>query len=265
MNDFILLIPYFNNYNGLISSINSINYPPDKYGILIVDDGSKSELNIQELEKLKPETSIKVIRLPQNQGIAKALNTGLAELHKRNDYKYIARLDCGDTCHPERFTAQVNFMDDHSEIALLGSWCKFTDIQSGKSYIYKTKLTHTELINEMHFKCSFIHPTVIFRREILDAIGYYPENYPHAEDYAFFWNILKRFDGAILSEIYVTIAMSTNTVSARNFREQLLSRKRIVRNFGTNLILKYLGILGINFRLMLPSKFITKTKFWLYN
>jgi GT2 family glycosyltransferase len=259
--DFILLIPYYNDFEGLINSIKSVNYPRQKFEILIVDDGSKEPLSLADLQNLFPEKDIKVINLSLNVGIAKALNSGLREILNRTDYKYIARLDCGDTCDIERFTKQVEFMNTHEDIGLLGSWCTFTEKGSGKSYVYKTKLTHDEIIKEMHFKCSFIHPTVMFRREVLKKIGLYPENFPHTEDYAYFWRILSLYKGSILPKNMVNITADKKTVSYTNRNEQFLWRKRIVEEMGTNKLYKALGLIYLSILSLVPANLIYQTKF----
>ncbi|NTW34267.1 MAG: glycosyltransferase, partial [Bacteroidetes bacterium] len=217
--DFILLIPYYNNYDGLINSIKSVEYPNNRFEILIVDDGSNFPLNKEEIQNIKCGITIQIIRMLENKGILEALNTGLKAIHARNDFKYIARLDCGDKCRPDRFTKQVKFLDEHPDIGLLGTWCRFTEKVSGKNYLYRTKIKHQDILKEMHFKCSFIHPTVIFRKEILDKIGYYPYEFVHAEDYAYFWMILKEMKGAIIPEALVDIEYSSNNISAKNYKK----------------------------------------------
>jgi glycosyltransferase involved in cell wall biosynthesis len=261
MKDFILLIPYFNDFEGLIASLKSINYPATEFEVLVVDDGSKIPLNTEALKVKFPSINITVLSMPANAGIAKALNAGLNSIHSRNEFKYIARLDCGDTCASERFTEQVKFMNEHSEIGLLGTWCRFIDSVSGSSYLYKTKTTHLEIVKEMHLKCSFIHPTVMFRKEVLDTVGYYPENYPHAEDYAYFWKTLKYYKGEILPEIYVDIVSDMQTISASNYNNQARSRAKIIGAMGTIPLLKYAGILSAYLRMVTPYKLIVRTKF----
>jgi len=264
LKNFSVLIPYFNNKKGLVSSLKSICYSNELYEILIVDDGSDPPLDVNELLEINLGVTIRILRLPKNMGILTALNYGLKDIHERNSVKYIARLDCGDTCDPTRFIEQVNFLNKNPAIGLLGTWCTFTDSNNKKSYNYLTKTEHENIIKEMHFKCSFIHPTVMFRREVLDKVGYYPEEYPHAEDYAFFWNILTVFKGAIIPKNYVNVEFNMGNVSVKNFTEQLSSRKKIIRHMGSNKWLKIAGIFLINCRHMLPIKAIKQIKFYLY-
>jgi glycosyltransferase involved in cell wall biosynthesis len=211
-------------------------------------------LSKQELQQQFPEMVIQVIRLAQNGGIVNALNTGLNALRSRNDLRYIARLDTGDTCHSQRFYKQVDFLNGHPDITLLASWARFQNQLSNSGYDYITKTTHDQILKEMHYKCSFIHPSVMFRTEVLDKVGIYPENFPHAEDYAFFWKIIKLYKGAVLPEILVYINFSDKSMSSKNYKEQLNSRKKIVKEFGDNKLYKLIGVGMLNLKWMMTKK-----------
>ena len=89
MKKIILLIPHFNNPVGLKSSILSINedIPLD---ILIVDDGSNDKIDLADLQSNYLCGAIEIEYLSKNQGIEKALNTGLATKKSKN-YKYVGR------------------------------------------------------------------------------------------------------------------------------------------------------------------------------
>ncbi len=253
--DFVLLIPCYNNSEGLQHSLKSISYPKNKCEILIIDDGSTLPLNENELQKIY-ELTIQVIRLAVNGGIVNALNTGLNKLRSRNDIKYIARLDAGDSCSEHRFYRQVDFLNAHPDIALLASWARFENNDTCNGYDYITKITHPEILKEMHFKCSFIHPSVMFRAEVLNTVGIYPQDYPHAEDYAFFWKIIQSYKGAVLPEKLVKINFSEKNVSSKNYKKQLRSRKRIVKKFGNNSIYKWIGLAILNTKLLLPARLV---------
>lgn len=257
--DFVLLIPCYNNQSGLLASIQSISYTPEKCEILIVDDGSRVPVNQAELQH-HTKIPVHVLRLEKNAGILNALNTGLNLLKQRTDVMYIARVDAGDLCDIQRFHKQVKFLNTNNDVALLASWARFENAQTGKGYDYMTQTTHEEILKEMHYKCSFIHPSVMFRKELLASIGLYPDQYPHAEDYAFFWKILKTYKGAVLPEKLVTIGFSEKNISAENYRKQLNSRKRIVKDFGTNRWHQFMGMFMLSVRALLPTSFILKLK-----
>jgi glycosyltransferase involved in cell wall biosynthesis len=260
MIDFVLLIPCYNNITGLSVSLKSICYPPDKFEVLIIDDGSEVPVAKNNLQLQDAALNITIIRLDRNQGIVHALNAGLSVLKSRTDLKYIARLDAGDTCDVRRFQKQVEFLNQHQDIALLASWARFQDVTLTKAYDYITKITHEEIAKEMHYKCSFIHPSVMFRKQVLEDVGMYPINYPNAEDYAFFWTILKKYKGAVLSEKLVKIVYSNKTVSNENYKNQLRSRKKIVKTFGDRWLQKMIGVGMLNLKLIIPQAIIQKLK-----
>ncbi|HET6224769.1 MAG TPA: glycosyltransferase [Bacteroidia bacterium] len=257
--DFVLLIPCYNNLKGLTESLKSISYQFERFEVLIVDDGSKVPITRNDMP-IDPSMVVHILRFDQNQGIVTALNAGLTALKSRIDFNYIARLDAGDTCDQQRFYKQVNFLNQHKEIMLLGSWARFQHKTSAHSYDYITKTTQEEIEKEMHYKCSFIHPSVMFRKEILDSTGFYPDTFPHAEDYAFFWKILKQHKGAVIPEKLVQITYSDASVSAENYTRQLRSRKKIVKEFGDDWLRKRIGSVLLSLKLILPRKLITALK-----
>jgi glycosyltransferase involved in cell wall biosynthesis len=260
--DFVLLIPCYNNISGLSASLKSISYPVAKFEVLIVDDGSTTPITKNELQVQDSGMVIQIIRLDNNKGIVQALNAGLAVLRSRTDFNYIARLDAGDTCNELRFHKQVDFLNQHPEIALLASWAWFQSADSNSGYDYITQTAHQDISRQMHYKCCFIHPSVMFRKEVLDTIGAYPTSYPHAEDYAFFWMILKNYKAAVIPENLVNITFSNKNVSSENYKKQLGSRKKIVKEFGDSCMHKLVGIGMLNFKLRMPRSLIQflKTK-----
>ncbi len=260
--DFILLIPYYNHFKGLLASIQSIQYPAHLFEVLIVDDGSTEIIDEKKISEINLQLQFSILRLHQNAGILGALNTGLQHLKTRNDYKYIARLDCGDTCHPDRFKEQVEFFNQHPDIALLGTWCRFEDPLTKKGYDYISKTKHQDIVKEMHFKCSFIHPTVMFRKEVMANIGMYPEGYLHTEDYAYFWQILKHYKGEVLAKKLVTVEFSVEAISSKNYKEQLRSRKKVVKEYGSLALAKLFGLFILNIKTGLPTRVVQLAKFY---
>jgi glycosyltransferase involved in cell wall biosynthesis len=255
LKDFILIIPYYNNKEGLLRSLHSIRYPQLLHEVIIVDDGSTDVLETTDLQKSAEEQKhIHILRSPVNGGVAAALNRALASLKGRLDFKYIARLDCGDVCVDERFERQVEYLDTHPGIGLLGTRVLFKSFETGKEYLYQNSVKESDIRKEMHFKCSFIHPSVMFRRTVFETVGLYPENYMHCEDYAYFFRIMKRHGSCNLPEVLVLSEINKNGVSAANRRRQLISRMRVVLKFGTKPVLKVAGIFKLFVLLVVPLR-----------
>lgn len=257
--DFVLLIPCFNNVDGLMKSLDSVQYN-GSYKILVVDDGSFEKVERKLPASYHIKHSLQIIGLTQNQGIALALNEGLKYIQQHYLTKYIARLDCGDICHPLRFEKQIEFLNNNPTISLLGSWCIFKDYETGSEYNYITPLVHKDILREMHFRNVFIHPTVVFRNEILKENIFYPTTYKYAEDYALCWQILKKYRGAIMDEFLVTCELKSTSISALGRKKQLRERKLIVERYASHKSLKILGLVRLLLLSLAPSSFILKLK-----
>src|SRR5262245_15738652 len=109
--DFFVLIPCFNDHEGLLQCLQSIRYENSKYGVLIVDDGSETPVQYAHLQQLLDDgMRIFILTLPGNQGIVKALNAGLQWLDEQKGVDFVARLDCGDICDANRFYSQVQYL-----------------------------------------------------------------------------------------------------------------------------------------------------------
>ena len=94
----------------------------------------------------------------------------------------IARMDADDICRPERFAVQVEYLNAHPEVSVLGAGCQEINEQGQPGAIYNPVLTNSEIRTKMIWTCPLIHPTVVFRKDIfLKFRGYQFSLY--AEDY----------------------------------------------------------------------------------
>ena len=134
MSEIIVLIPHYNNTFKLIQSIQSIK-EQITVDLLIVDDGSQDDLLIEEdVKKAYQYGKVFIEKLHKNKGIEHALNRGLELIQKMN-YKYIGRLDCGDFCHTNRFSKQLDFFKSNPNIYLLGTWANVLDVNGNLLFL----------------------------------------------------------------------------------------------------------------------------------
>lgn len=260
-----ILIPCYNNFEGLIQSIQSIDYLSGAYIIVVVDDGSLEPVAADRINNyFHAKHTVKIIHLSQNQGITKALNTGLEFIYTNYSVQFIARLDCGDTCSPQRFYTQVAFFERYHNIHLTGTWCYFKDSRTGKGYKYITPTQHDEIDREMHFRNVFIHPTVMWR---VDGTGKfkYPEQYPCAEDYGLFYELISKVKSAIIDEYLVTCEINHKGLSGANRTTQLKSRLKVVSDYGRRKGLYLMGASKLYFLMIMPYNIIFNAKKIIYN
>ena len=85
----------------------------------------------------------------------------------------------------------------------------------------------------MFLNSMFVNPTVVFCSSILDVVTEYPEKYRHAaQDYAFFFKVIKHFKCANLPEVLLDYISDENSISTKKRKLQVKNRiKIIMENF----------------------------------
>jgi len=230
MNSVIVLIPHYNNIEGLLKSVSSIG-ENENVDVLIVDDGSFDKIEEDRVYKsFKANGFLFINHLELNLGIEHALNIGL-EIILEKGYKFTARLDCGDTCVFNRFKIQETFLEINKEIVLVGSDVNFTDKQGRVLYSLKTPANDADIKRKMFINAMHIHPTIMFRNKILKSIGLYPIDFKAAEDFAFFFKIIQEYKVANINSILVNCELNPDGISFIQRKIQAKNRIKIILKY----------------------------------
>ncbi|NQY68606.1 MAG: glycosyltransferase [Flavobacteriales bacterium] len=267
VNSSVVLVPHYNNVEGLITTLESISH---KSGIdvLVVDDGSnKSQVPVLSVlnQHTNEGVSLILIHISENSGITNALNLGLDYILQKNKNKFVARLDCGDVCVANRFKLQENFLNTNNKIDIVGSWVKWVDTISGeKVFSNKPPISHEKIKRKMSIRCNMIHPSVMYRLSVVESLGKYPNNYEAAEDYAYFFNIAKHFRTANIPKFLTKAEFNKNGISHIKRKIQNKSKLRIVLKYGDfNFHLVY-GVLYNLLLIALPYSLLFRIKKEIY-
>lgn len=199
--------------------------------VIIVDDGSTEKVINEELilknKKFNGEIFFKYC--PINRGIEFVLNDGI-DFGLEKKYKYLSRLDCGDLCHQNRFKIQEDFLNNNIQIGLVGSHVDAVNENGDFLYQISVPTEENKIRKGMLLGAMFIHPTIMFRTDVIEKTGKYPINYKAAEDFAFFTNILKYYKGTNINQVLVTIELNTKGISIKSRKIQALSRINILKD-----------------------------------
>lgn len=159
-----------------LDSIFSQSLKPNE--VILVEDGPlTNELNsvVHEYNAKFPE--LKVINLPINGGLGKALNEGL----KHCSYDLVARMDTDDIAKHDRFKKQVSFMESHLEIDACSSWIdEFIGDVGNIISVRRIPESNDQIYKYGKSRCPINHPAVIYRKNaVIDSGGYgpFPEDY----------------------------------------------------------------------------------------
>lgn len=139
------------------------------FELLVCDDGSSPE-TIQLLDRLSVEDSrVKLVRVSGSYLLAYKLNVCL----RAAEGQYIARMDDDDFSHPDRFKRQLDFLHNNPKLAFVG--CNVDTYDGGKKNGERVFPEFPE-VKDFYFTQPFIHPTLMFRRDVLERVGGYSED-----------------------------------------------------------------------------------------
>lgn len=150
----------------------------NEFEVVIVDDCS-SDGSFKFLDEIDTgDVDVKVIRNEHKLGLAKSLNIAFAE----SRFEVLARMDSDDISEPGRLKAQLEYLQCHPEIDILGSNALLINSESrviGKSSV---PLVHDDIVKALGFRNPMIHPSVVMRRRVLERLSGYDETLPKAQD-----------------------------------------------------------------------------------
>ena len=210
------------------------------FDVVVVDDGSRPPIVIDQTEYAFPITCL---RQEQNSGIVAALNRGLEYILSR-EYEYVARLDAWDSCAPTRFSKQISFLDANPEHGIVGCDVDFVDWEGKALYRYGPKRSHSDILDEMKYRPSFVHPAVMMRSVIIERVGYYIDDFPGSEDYELFVRILQCSKGHNLDENLLDVYLNPLGISISRRRQMIRSRLHLqMTHFDCTSIHSYFGVL----------------------
>lgn len=173
-----VLMPVYNGATYLREALDSILRQTFRdFEFIIINDGSTDRS--AEIVRSYDDPRLRYFENEQNIGLIRSLNRGLALARS----PYIARMDADDISLPERLAKQVEFLDAHPEVGVLGCAVQVTDGCGNPSHVWRFPAEHGFLRWCLCFYNPIPHPTVMMRREVVDQVGEYSSDMIHAEDY----------------------------------------------------------------------------------
>lgn len=173
-------------FRASLDSLFAQTLLPDE--IVLVEDGPlTSELDNVVSEYAERYPILKVVPMPVNQGLGKALNEGL----KHCSYELVARMDTDDIAMPDRFQKQMEVFNKHPEVDVCSAWIdEFVgDVQNVTS-TRKLPEWHEDIVLYAQGRNPMNHPVVMFRKSKVLAAGGY-QHFPLFEDYYLWARMLK--------------------------------------------------------------------------
>ena len=191
-----VIIPTYNSSKTIKKAIASVLNQTfiTNYEIIIIDDGSTDSTTdiVNDIISHNPDSNFILIKQP-NKGAAAARNAGM----KCASNEWIAFLDSDDEWLPTKIERQIDCIKRNPEIDFIGTE-KLGHITHifGKKKVGLSKIS----LKEQFIKWYPSTPTYLFKRSIINEIGYMDETLKYAEDLEFLMRILSSYSCWFLAE-----------------------------------------------------------------
>lgn len=198
------------------------------FELIICDDGSKEEACKCIDAFASRDKRVIVVRGVQSHSLPAKLNACLRIAKSQ----WIGRMDDDDFSHPNRFSVQMDYLKTHQNVSFVG--CNVNVVQDGK-VIGQRNFPEFPSVRDFYFVQPFIHPTLILKKEVLDAVNGYSED-KHCilcEDYDLLLRLYANgYQGANVQDIlfdYTTFSSANNSRKMTHRVNETVTRFRRFR------------------------------------
>ena len=173
-----VVIPVANGARYIAEAIQSVQSQTlSNWELVVVDDASEDAT--PQIVRSIPDPRIRLIQLSARLGVAGALNVGLESA--RADF--VARLDADDLCRPDRFERLLRELTNRPSLGCIGSWATLIDADGRVIGQRRAPVGERRLQRSLRWHNVIIHPSVMFRRDLVIACGSYRSDAVPYEDY----------------------------------------------------------------------------------
>ena len=228
-----ILMPVYNSATYLRQAIESVlaqDY--QDFELLLLDDGSTDE-SVEILRSIK-DTRLRILVDGQNLRQPYRYNQGV----RLAQGKYIAIMHSDDIALPARFATQIAFLEKNPTYDMLGSFAKIIQGENLTTRHIGTAGEGQLLQLFCLFNSPFIHPTMLFRREVLEQ-NPYNTSFTTAEDYELWSRLLAKYKAINIPKSLLQLRIHPLKNAKRHKQQQLENIIQIVRAQSKQLGIKY--------------------------
>jgi len=163
------------------------------FEIVVVDDASTDGTGAILEAYAQRDERVRAFPNETNQGPARAMNMGLRQAQG----EFVAVQDGDDLSLPERLETQVTFLKANPDIALVGGGAYLMDEEGEEMGVGdwpRKRIMPEEVRQYLRKGMMFVHSSLMFRRECIEAIGFYDEFFSASHDYDMLIRMADKFD-----------------------------------------------------------------------
>jgi len=258
-----VVMPVYNAEKYLAEAIESVlNQKFKDFEFIIINDGSIDKSSEIVKKYAKKDKRIKILNNEKNMGIAETRNRGVREARG----KYLAAHDSDDISEPERFRIQVDYLEKHPEVGIVGGNIALFYDKNNPFSVREYPEKDSELREMIFFACPIAQPVSMVRTEVFSKVGVYDGRYPPTEDLDLWFRIGEKYKFGSIPKVLLKYreSLTSATSSKTRLMEKLTLEIRFKNwnnkayHFGLKAFLyNFFHLISL---FIIPSKF----KLWLF-
>ena len=225
-----IILPTYNRADIILPSIESVlNQTYDKFELIIVDDGSVD--NTQEVIAKIKDKRIRYLKQPENRGQAVARNIGI----KCARYNLIAFQDSDDLWNPKKLELQVKaLLSANTKTGMIYHKIQYRLANNEKIIVPNPQRDGDKKSGNIYKELLWSNligiPTLLVKKNCLEAVGGFDETLRSLEDYDLVLRIAKYYEAIFLDEVLLDAGLTEGSVSA-NSAQHVLASCMIVQKY----------------------------------
>ena len=166
--------------------------------LLVVLDGRPDSLVSSTLDDFA-DSRLRVVRRSEPAGLSAALNAGIRECRGT----YVARHDADDVALPRRLELQLGRLSTNPGLGVLGGQAELISAAGRHLGVRYVPQDNARISRRLLWRNTFVHPSIIYRRELVLEVGGYDETIRRLEDWDLWLRLLGRTEMANLPDVVV--------------------------------------------------------------
>lgn len=216
-----------------VDSILNQTFRNFEFVIVLDNPNGDEQRNLLEFYK-KKDSRITLLYNEKNIGLAASLNKAI-ELCSG---KYIARMDADDIAMLDRFQKQIDYLEQHKDVQVCGTWAKRFGHLPRLSYKkYKFPISSEQAQVYSVFASPLIHPSVMAQAKVIKAYQY-NSNLRKAQDYDLWCRLLSNGMNVASLSLY----LMKYRVTAKSLVKESLSKQEDVAKMARASMLNLQGM-----------------------
>ena len=212
-----VILPVYNAEKYIEDAVNSIlNQTYTNFEFIIINDGS-TDNSLALLTDLAKQDKRIILISRENKGLIATLNEAISIA--KGDF--IARMDADDIALPQRFEKQINHLNAHPDVAVLGTGYRFMSEDGVVGKKRRTLCSYDDIKASLFFGNPIAHPSVMVNYKLLGNQFCYMPEYKTIEDFELWCRISEQFKVENLKDILLHYRVLPSSISGQNLNTQV--------------------------------------------